>query len=272
MATWRSLFRLFIDLFGAGMPMLIFLVAFVLFCIARNKLPRLNSNTMASMPPASSANDNNQKHTEMSTLSLWLLPPEPYRSELSNVIVEYAQKYHQASSAPFDPHVTILGGIPCRSLEHAQQMAQLLQRGLYQFGSITCEFYKKPRFCKHGMCTTDDCLNEDGKFYVWNQAFVMEMHNNERFLKLCRQAQEILGIPLKTEKHSDGNAEYAFPKPLGRPHMSLFYGEKMVPRSDEVKPIPKFNATQLALWNTSPPTLEGVRYWTQIAVIDLVAA
>jgi hypothetical protein len=247
------------------------LVALVVFRAARNKLPqrqfvKLGSsvwrNRKNSLPTTNVNKD--RSNNDISALSLWLLPPAPYHLELREMIVRLSQ---DNDGVQFDPHVTVASGIMCQNTEQAERIVRSLRDGFHLFGEIPCEFYEKPRRCKEGVCTSDDSPSEGTQPYVWNQAFVVEMKIGARFMNLCQLAHKILEIPLKGGNNRN---ECTFPQPLGRPHMSLFYGEQTVPGNDQVKPVPKFNATQLALWNTSPPTLDGVQYWKQIAVIDLV--
>ena len=50
----------------------------------------------------------------------------------------------------------------------------------------------------------------------------------------------------------------------------MFYGlDKSIPSVDEVETIQGFDATTLELWVTDPPTLEGVKEWKKVALIDL---
>jgi hypothetical protein len=51
--------------------------------------------------------------------------------------------------------------------------------------------------------------------------------------------------------------------------MSLLYTESNLPTSDKISPVLKFNATSLEIWNTTPSRLDGVKYWSQIAAIDI---
>lgn len=51
----------------------------------------------------------------------------------------------------------------------------------------------------------------------------------------------------------------------------MFYGlDKRIPSVGEVEPIQGFDATTIELWVTDPPTLEGVKMWKKVGLIDLL--
>lgn len=144
----------------------------------------------------------------------------------------------------FQPHVTVVGNIPCHSDKDALKIAKNLQDSLRGFGKVPCVFSSSP-------------YASDG---VWNQALLVTMEKSAPFMNLCQKTRAILGMDTK---------HWGFPQPAGMPHMSLFYGVDNVPGQNETKPISPFDTSKLALWKTDPPTLEGVPYWKEIAVINL---
>ena len=174
------------------------------------------------------------------TLSLWLLPPKSAQIKIQEQIDRLAKD----RGPSFPPHVTIIGGIPCRSEEHAQEMAQTLQDGLRGYGKIPCSFSSIP-FTSKG---------------VWSQALFLTMEMGAPFMNLCQKCRMLLGLDVE---------DWRFAPPAGLPHLSLFYGVSNLPDKKEVLPVDPFYSYSVALWRTDPSTLESVPNWKEIAVIDL---
>lgn len=172
--------------------------------------------------------------------SLWLLPPKGNSEIINKQIVKFAEN----NNGPvFDPHVTVVGGIKCNSDQEMVDAATKLQEGLKGFGLVDCKF--------NSPFTTPD---------AWNQALCVEMKVSDSFLTLVHSTLKILGRDPE---------QFKFPKPIGTPHLSLFYGTSNIPRTEEVKPIDAFQSHQLALWRTQPSTVDGVAEWKEVAKIDL---
>jgi len=176
---------------------------------------------------------------ESASLSLWLMPPTATRKKLQNQIDHLAST---RNGALFPPHVTVVGAFPCKSEDEMRLMVKNLQEGLAGFGRVPCSFKKRP-----------------STFEVWNQALIYELKVSPRFITLCQESRDILGL--------EGSCE--FPQPVGKPHLSLYYGNSIPSVPDEIEPIQSFDASYLTLWVTDPPTLNGVPEWKQIAIIDL---
>lgn len=175
------------------------------------------------------------------TLSLWLIPPKNTKVRIQQQIDRLAEN----TGAPtFDPHVTVIGGIPCQSERHALEMAKTLQEGLRGFGKVPCTLSSVP-------------FNSKG---VWSQALFLTMEFSAPFMNLCQQSRALLGMDTEN---------WMFAAPVHMPHLSLFYGVDDIPEKKEVQQILPFPAYTLALWKTDPPTLEGVPKWKEIALIDL---
>lgn len=177
---------------------------------------------------------------EQQKCSLWLLPPKSNSETINAQIVKFADN----NNGPlFDPHVTVAGGIRCDSDQEMLDAVQTLQEGLKGFGNVECRF--------NSPFTTPD---------AWNQALCVEMEESDSFLTLVRSTSKIL----------DRNPEqFTFPKPIGKPHLSLFYGTSNIPPTEEIEPIDAFQSHELALWRTQPSTLDGVAQWKEVARIDL---
>ena len=175
-------------------------------------------------------------------LSLWLLPPLPTSHNLANQIDVLSQG---GTKGPlFAPHITVVGGIKCRSEEHVLEVARTLEQELVGFGKIPC-------------LASSKAYTGNG---VWNQALYLAVEPSAALLNLCQKARALLGMD--TEK-------WTFPPPAGYPHISMFYGTDNVPEKSKVQSISPFHAFRLALWRTDPPSLEGVALWKEVIAFDI---
>jgi hypothetical protein len=174
------------------------------------------------------------------SLSLWLVPLKLMKIRIQEEIDELAEN----RGPTFDPHVTVIGNIPCQSESDALEMAKRLQDGLQGFGKVPCVFSSGP-FTSKG---------------VWSQALFLTMEMSAPFMNLCQQSRALLGMDTEN---------WTFAQPVGMPHLSLFYGSENIPEKSEVKPIAPFDSYTLTLWRTDPATLEGVPNWKEIAEINL---
>ncbi|CAB9499239.1 expressed unknown protein [Seminavis robusta] len=207
---------------------------------------------------------------ENCSLSLWLLPSpqDPARETLNKAIQSFSQL--PSASVPFQPHITLMGGIQCPSLEFFQlNILPKLRENLAKMGPIPCQFEAEPVM--------------EAK---WNQACVLVMDEEScsefsNLVEVCRDYLMANNVLQKDDKGS--TKENWYPPPLRRPHLSLYYGtEQNAPSPDQVKQqlllwTPgkvdqvSFRANQVAVWRTDPPTTEGVAQWEQLAIIDLLA-
>jgi hypothetical protein len=181
-------------------------------------------------------------------LSVWLLPPPHARPPIRAHINHLAQL--PGASVPFEPHVTITGGIHCISLDEVEKVAAKLQAGLRGFGKVPVKVE----------------INAQGHAEQWNQALYLPVQASAEFVELCRATRQIVGLS------KDSAEEFAFPPPAKQPHLSLFYGNQGVP-NDHKQSVDgaqcSFVAEQVALWITDPSSVEGVAQWKELAVIDL---
>lgn len=183
-------------------------------------------------------------------LSLWLLPPASVRKRLSKEIAELSLKYTKlGSSAPFMPHVTIIGSIRCETLREAKDLGKKLRQGLEHTGTVPCRFHKRPCVAMH---------NENNEL-VWSQSCISIMERSDEYMNLLATSRSVLGLP---------PGEWMFPPPACEPHFSRFYGTKGI--EDASIPAPEnFVADEATLFLTTPGTVEGVGQWREVTRIDL---
>lgn len=181
-------------------------------------------------------------------VSVWLMPPADVQSPLRTEIARLAKE-----SSPFEPHVTVVGGIPCESVQRAGHVAKTLQAGLKGFGTVPVQLATKA----------------EGNVEKWNQALYFPVQETPEFMRLCQTTRELMGM--------EGIKDWKFPAPANRPHLSLYYGHRPQWNScdckaeDIILPLVEqvFLADHVALWRTDPATVDGVQHWEQLAVIDL---
>jgi Cyclic phosphodiesterase-like protein len=177
------------------------------------------------------------------SVSLWLIPS----ASTSLLLAEQIDQFSQGGTRGprFAPHITIVGGIECRSEEHILEVANTLEAGLAGFGKIPCTVSPKA-YAAPG---------------AWNQALHLVVEPSAALLNLCQRARALLGMDTEN---------WTFPPPSNYPHISMFYGIDNIPDKSEVQSVSPFYAYTLALWRTDPPSLEGVEHWREIRVFDIV--
>ncbi|KAL7542266.1 hypothetical protein ACHAWF_007134 [Thalassiosira exigua] len=213
-------------------------------------------------------------------LSLWLLPPEPLRSTLSSIQAEInASHAHKRHMPRFDPHVTLIGGVPianCCSEGELQSLnaqsddfneaagrlvLRRLQRAFQSHGEISCRFVKERGvFAEHS-------LSESGERVVkWNQSCVSVAERTSSIMRAMEVADEALFSTLGTACCDDPtqSIERHLKGPLFEPHYSFAYGNDahLIPSSLECPPT--FACVEMVLMWTHPSSLEGVEKWTEI--------
>lgn len=165
------------------------------------------------------------------------------------------------ASVPFEPHVTIVGGIevdcgddddhPSQEQLNLQQMCRDLEnvlRGKFVDG-IDCRFQE----------TLVSVTRDDGTVQ-WNQALVAVLDQTPSLLALVDACRTYFQKPLESK----------FAPMLSQPHLSLYYGIDNVPDPDHVTCQQPFRATELALWKTEPGTIAGVSEWSELGRIHLL--
>ena len=199
-------------------------------------------------------------------LSLWLLPPMPVRQHLAKDIAKLAMRFSsQGSSAPFMPHVTIVGSIACETLGEAQQLGIELQQRLQGSGSVPCRFDdSKPCLAMYRNDETDGgdrCTSDDKRLLVWSQSCISVMERSPEFMSLLNLSRLVLKLP---------PGEWMFPGPICEPHFSMFYGDRQIPPHFSIPAPPNFVATEASLYMTTPGTRQGVAKWREITRISLL--
>lgn len=194
------------------------------------------------------SNGDNDGEDRSFTISLWLLPSPRYRAKISRMIEAFSQ--HEAASVPFEPHITIVGGVSCPSNEylHTTLLPKLKEAIQNTTRCLDCQLGPNPVYKE-----------------TWNQACVMVLKESEEFAQLVHLCRELaFGKP---------SIENIYPPPLRKPHLSLYYGMEGAPSKEDIAQglggSYTFGASQVAVWKTDPGSAEGVAQWTELAVIDL---
>eukprot|EP00980_Cylindrotheca_fusiformis_P021658 scaffold8505_cov130-Cylindrotheca_fusiformis.AAC.24 len=191
-------------------------------------------------------------------LSFWLLPPEPLRSKFAREIAHLSLKHNRAgSSAPFVPHITIVGSIRCETQREATELGKHLKKKLRGTGPVPCRFRRTP-------C---ESMYDASNTLVWSQSCIAIMERSDEYMNLLARTREALKLPL---------GEWIFPGPAHEPHFSKYYGSRP-PLSDGlaatstpiIQPPEDFVAHEAALFLTTPGTLNGVSQWREVTRIDL---
>lgn len=185
---------------------------------------------------------------EIMKCSLWLLPPASVGNDLRVLIHELSC---EGASVPFEPHVTIVGGIDCQ--DDPAQLCRNLQDALRgKFGNgIDCQVQPKAV-----------SIRSDGGTVQWNQALVAVLDKTPSMLALVDASRKAFHLPPGPK----------FAPLLQNPHLSLYYGTCIdnIPDPDCVVVQQSFLATELALWKTEPGTPEGVAEWKEVGRISLI--
>lgn len=195
-------------------------------------------------------------------VSLWLVPHPDEEQRLQQVIDHLAA---EGNGITFAPHVTVLGGVEIPSLQvfHDDVLPEL-QAALLSAGSIPCHFHPAPSFG-----------------HVWNQAAAMVLEEPDtlepsaQFTTLVQNCREVLSIIFPEQPAFQST--FSYPLPLGKPHLSLYYGtDKDVPSRELImkelggmQPI-AFNATRISIWKTDPASsADDVLTWEPLGMVDL---
>ena len=189
-------------------------------------------------------------------LSLWLLPPEPLRKQLTREIAKLSLQYSNTlkSSAPFVPHVTIVGSIKCDTQREASDLGKKFQKLLKGTGAVPCRF-------KRELCQT---MYDDHQHLIWSQSCIAIMERSDEFMNLLAKARYVLNLP---------PGEWQFPAPAQEPHFSKLYYQRATTTAlpdAQLQPPQDFSATEAALFLTTPGTVPGVSQWKEIARIPLL--
>jgi len=138
-------------------------------------------------------------------LSLWLLPPDPIRKQLSKDIAKLSLRYTKlGSSAHFVPHITIIGSIKCESQREAVDLGKKLRKGLAGTGPVPCRFRPGPCVAMYDEQPQPQqpdqsqppqaAENGNGKV-VWSQSCIAVMERSEEYMNLLEASRQVLRLP-----------------------------------------------------------------------------
>ena len=270
------------------------------------------------LPPSpDGADDNNHKHKddEKFKISLWLLPPDDTTSEgaekcgsdassaSSSIRSQLRANINEIAELkelpPFEPHVTIFGGIVCscpteeKADQWANELLNELRKNLPSVGGIPCKFGKeKGRRPKCVLEDESDGLVIHGETYrsdmqavqhqnievKWNQSCVSIMDECDQFGEAVELAYDaICEVNKRLGGHAvpanffvkDGTAfdwRTTLKPPLSKPHYSHAYGNDhslIAERRNDGGPLidapPDFISHEAMLIWTWPADLDGVK-------------
>ena len=210
-------------------------------------------------------------------ISLWLLPPEPVMAELSSIqdgiVADGARRGHQLPR--FVPHVTLIGGIPisdCCTAEEAEgEMGEGGDLDETAARIVVWRLRRAFRWRRGVRCAFDPARGVfaagGGGGAPWNQCCVAAADLRPAFVDAMAAADAAL-FP----EGAGGAAERHLRGPLREPHLSYAYGldddeAGRIPPS--LRCPPSFTSTEMAVYWTDPPSLEGVETWREIGRVRM---
>lgn len=229
-------------------------------------------------------------------ISLWLLPPEPLLTSLGSLqadIIATHPPERQRHLPTFQPHVTLIGGVPISDAVTAAEIAALQSspRGRHEEAAAVVLRRLRSAFRAHGGVACD-FVRERGVFAVrapredgeedragdgvvqWNQSCLSIVERNASFMSALRVAEEALFSTTRaTGRHDELSApsiERHFKPPLCEPHFSFAYGTdaELIPQS--LRCPPPFTASEMVVMWTHPASLDAVEKWEPIGRICLM--
>ena len=220
-------------------------------------------------------------------ISLWLLPPEPVAAELSSIqdgiVADGARRGRRLPR--FVPHVTLIGGIPISDCCTAEEAEQEMGEGRSEEDDggasradldetaariVVWRLRRAFRWRRGVRCAFDQgrgVFAAGGGGAPWNQCCVAAADLGPSFFNAMAAADAALfpaGAGGAPERHLRG--------PLREPHLSYAYGldddeAGRIPPS--LKCPPSFTSTEMAVYWTDPPSLEGVETWREIGRVRM---
>lgn len=229
-------------------------------------------------------------------ISIWLLPPEPLITTLSNIQSDLISKQPKDRFYPrFLPHVTLIGGVPISdcftsegisfdNYEHtifdiddcaAQIVLRRLKIAFRSHGEITCDFVKE-----RGVFTARRDGDRTGREDAvrWSQSCVSVLERSSSLTKAIQLADEVLFDASANESTASCDDRYSpraierhYKPPLFEPHYSFMYGNEAPVIPTSLVCPPSFTSTDIALVWTDPSRLEGVQNWKEIGRVSTKA-
>lgn len=218
-------------------------------------------------------------------ISLWLLPPDKLKQTLTSTQLDIISN-HPKDQPPlpvFEPHVTLIGGVPILDCCSPEQIASIKEEALnsdieeeaakivlnrlrlafQSHGGVECNFVKE-----RGVFAARE---EDGTV-KWNQSCVCIMERSKSLIKAMKAADKAMHSTTIDTSDSDNvqSIEHYFKPPLCEPHYSFVYGNnpELIPAALECPP--SFISTEFLVVWTSPPSLKGVRQWETVGKVSMV--
>lgn len=209
-------------------------------------------------PPAVSLSGHSLDAAHDRVMSLWLVPPEPARTRLREMMARVAT----AQGLPtFEPHVTILGNVGAGSNQDIASKLTAL-RGI---GPVVVRF--------HANVTAGHMPGEPAP---WSQSAIAIVDESEGLRRLQREAKRaFLGS-------SEAEPPVSWAPPIGKPHLSLAYVQSTLAddRSEKacqaLSPPPEFTATEVVVMQVSQKPGEDSIWqacqrneWVEVARVTL---
>jgi hypothetical protein len=185
--------------------------------------------------------DDPESSSKAIQVSLWAMPPMHVQHGIYADICRFAQH----PGVVFQPHVTLVGGFKCDSLQHAKEQAQKVQKALQS------NHLQKPLTFDNKVVSKD----------LWSQSCCIVLNDHDDFDQAVLTCKKALNMELNTDTF--------YASPIKQPHMSLYYGPRSQAPPISTYEINPFKVDHLELWYTAPVSCEGVRNWYRIAEIPL---
>lgn len=193
-------------------------------------------------------------------VSLWLVPPQHINEPLEKEIQELAKI---DKTPTFLPHITIASGYV--ESTKLPQIIENFNESFSKFGAIPCKFHKDVGIVEG--------YNQDKQDYQWNQSTVAILKREKKFMQSIFLARKILledetdfEARMNMNRFDNFDVQDIFRPPTNEPHLSFAYSTK--PLGSFVKYYPEdFESTELALFETDPASLDGVKNWKEITRI-----
>lgn len=225
-------------------------------------------------------------------ISLWLLPPDPLMTTLRSVQADIISSHPAERRLPqFEPHVTLIGGVPIAAAVSAAERQELatrphardvhedaadvvlrrLRAAFRAHGGVACDFVPERGA---GAVRTPRGDGAGNGTVPWNQSCVSIVERNASFMTAMRVADGALFATTRSTCHDSAQSapsvERHFKAPLFEPHFSFAYGNdaNLIPAS--LTCPPPFTAYEMVVMWTHPSSLDAVEKWEPIGRVCLI--